>query len=169
MKAQARSYVWWPEMDNAIENWVATCNPCQETRRAPPMAKPTKWETPMTLWAHIHIDYAGPCQGQMFLIVVDAYSKWLEVILMNNTTSEATIGALQRIFTTHGLPDTLVSDNGPQFTSQTFETFLAELGIRHALSAPAHPATNGQAEIMVKLAKKMLLKMGPGDWQERID
>ncbi|XP_060540149.1 uncharacterized protein K02A2.6 [Pantherophis guttatus] len=169
MKALARSYVWWPALDKDIEEWVSRCDPCQEVRPAPPQAETAKWETPSNPWSRIHIDFAGPMQGRHLLIVVDAFSKWLEVVPMASTTTEATIRALRRLFATHGLPDVLVSDNGPQLTSLAMEAFLAGLGIRHALSAPYRPAGNGQAERMVRLTKEALTKMGTGDWQERID
>lgn len=81
MKALARSYMWWPNMDEDITQWVATCTPCQESRPAPPRASIREWESPKGPWSRIHIDFAGPVQGQTFLIIVDAYSKWLEVIL----------------------------------------------------------------------------------------
>lgn len=63
----------------------------------------------------------------------------------------------------------LVLDNGPQFTANTFETFLAAQGIQHALSVPFHPATNGLAEWMVQSTKEVLARMGPGDWQVNIN
>ncbi|XP_060543768.1 uncharacterized protein K02A2.6-like isoform X2 [Pantherophis guttatus] len=169
MKGLARSYVWWPSLDKDIEEWVARCDPCQEVRPAPAQTPVSEWEMPSSPWARIHIDFAGPMQGHYLLIVVDAFSKWLEVIPMASTTSEATIRALRRLFATHGLPDVLVSDNGPQLTSKAMEEFLAGLGIRHALTAFYRPAGNGQAERMVRLTKETLTKMGPGDWQERID
>lgn len=71
MKALAKSYVWWPGIDKDIEEWVATCQPCQEFRPAPPRAPTQEWETPKSPWSRIHIDFAGPTQGKMFLIVVD--------------------------------------------------------------------------------------------------
>ncbi|XP_060542399.1 uncharacterized protein K02A2.6-like [Pantherophis guttatus] len=159
MKALARSYVWWPSMDRDIEQWVSRCDPCQEVRPAPPQSEVAKWETPSNPWSRIHIDFAGPMQGRHLLIVVDAFSKWLEVVPKASTTTEATIRALRRLFATHGLPDMLVSDNGPQLTSLAMESFLAGLGIRHALSAPYRPAGNGQAERMVRLTKEALTKM----------
>ncbi|XP_060539009.1 uncharacterized protein K02A2.6-like, partial [Pantherophis guttatus] len=140
MKALARSYVWWPSMDRDIEQWVSRCDPCQEVHPAPPQSEVAKWETPSNPWSRIHIDFAGPMQGRHLLIVVDAFSKRLEVVPMASTTTEATIRALRRLFATHGLPDVLVSDNGPQLTSLAMESFLAGLGIRHALSAPYRPA-----------------------------
>uniref|UniRef100_UPI00109F456C uncharacterized protein K02A2.6-like n=1 Tax=Podarcis muralis TaxID=64176 RepID=UPI00109F456C len=146
MKALARCYVWWPNMDDAITAWVSACQACQESRPAPPAAKGHTWETPKTPWSRVHIDLAGPFHGRTFMVVVDAYSKWLEVALMPSTTTEAVIRVLRGLFATHGCPDVLVSDNGPQFTSGTFERYLLGLGIRHALTAPFHPSSNGQAE-----------------------
>lgn len=88
---------------------------------------------------------------------------------MGSTTTEASIRALRKLFTTHGLPDVLVLDNGAQLTSAVFESFLGAHGIRHALVIPFHPASNGQAERIVHTAKEALSLMGPGDWQWCVD
>ena len=68
--------------------------------------------------------FAGPFQGAMFLIEVDAYSKWPEAIVMKSTTVEHTMDALRTVFARCGLPEQLVSDNGPQFTSEAFAIFV---------------------------------------------
>ena len=70
------------------------------------------------------MDYCGPFQGGSFLIIIDAKSKWLEVLRMSSTTAEATINALRTVFATHGLPEELVTDNGAQFIAQEFKDFL---------------------------------------------
>ena len=75
MKNLMRSYVWWPNIDKDIDMIVKTCYECQHTRHSPPVA-PLHPQCP---WAHIHIDYAGPVEGKMLLVVVDAHSKWLNV------------------------------------------------------------------------------------------
>ncbi|CAI5780663.1 XP_028571632.1uncharacterized protein K02A2.6-like [Podarcis lilfordi] len=168
MKALARCYVWWPNMDDAISAWVSACQACQELRPAPLAAKGHTWETPKTPWSRVHIDLAGPFHGRTFMVVVDAYSKWLEVALIPSTTTEAVIRVLRGLFATHGCPDVLVSDNGPQFTSGTFERYLLGLGIHHALTAPFHPSSNGQAERMVCSAKETLARLDRGDWHERV-
>lgn len=115
------------------------------------------------------MDFTGPFHGHVFLVIVDGYLKWLEIVLMSSTISEALIRALHRIFATHGLPDLIMSDNSPQLTSTVFESFLAGQGIRHALILPFHPAGNGLAERMVWTAKEALGKMGPRNWQENVD
>ena len=63
--------------------------------------------------------------GHMFLIVVDAYSKWLEVKMMTSTTTPKTIGCLRELFASYDCPELLVSDNGPQFSSAEFSSFLS--------------------------------------------
>ncbi|XP_060100365.1 uncharacterized protein K02A2.6-like, partial [Heteronotia binoei] len=168
MKALARSYVWWPGMDGEIESWVRRCQTCQESRPEPPSAPATRWESTRKPWSRLHLDFAGPFQGQIFMIIVDAYTKWLEVIPVGSTSSAAAIRALRRVLSTHGIPDTIVSDNGTAFTSADFQAFLQRYLIRHIRSAPFHPATNGQAERMVRTTKEALGRIVQGDWDHRL-
>ena len=95
----------------------------------------------------------------MFLIVVDSYSKWSEVVIQNSMTSEATVNALRTIFSRGEIPQTLVSDNGPQFKSQEFKDFLDWLGVLHKQTSPYHPSSNGQAERFVQTVKQALKAM----------
>ncbi|XP_032071928.1 uncharacterized protein K02A2.6-like [Thamnophis elegans] len=166
MKALGRSYVWWPKLDQDIADHVAGCPQCQGAQALPPKAEPRTWEPPSTPWSRIHVDFAGPIHGRMLFIAVDAFSKWVEVVHMSSTTADALIATL---FATHGLPDVLVSDNGPQLTATKFEAFLASQGIQHALTSPFHPASNGLAERAVRSVKEALSKLDHLPWQERID
>lgn len=156
MKALARSYVWWPNIDSQIEEKSKTCMSCQQNQRAPSLSPLHPWSWPEGPWQRIHIDFAGPFEGRMFLVVVDAHSKWPEVQVMDSVTSSKTIQALRTIFSRFGVPETLVSDNGPQLTSEEFECFLKSNGIKHICSAPFHPATNGLAERFVQTFKHAL-------------
>ncbi|XP_029139130.1 uncharacterized protein K02A2.6-like [Protobothrops mucrosquamatus] len=124
MKALARSYLWWPDLDKDIEAQIRSCQVCKETRPEMPQAPVHRWEATQTPWSRMHIDFAGPFQGQVFLIVVDSYSKWLEVASVPSMTTVRTIQALRRIFAPHGLPDVIVSDNGNQFIAAEFQSFL---------------------------------------------
>ena len=89
-------------------------------------------------------------------MIVDAFSKWPEVIEMNCSTTAKTIEALQHVFAIHGLPEQIVSDNGAPFISDEFNHFMKENGIRHLRSAPYHPATNGLAERFIQIFKKAM-------------
>ena len=75
---------------------------------------------------------------------------------MSSTTAEETINALRTVFAIHGLPEELVTDNGAQFTAQEFKDFLRSNKIKHILSAPYHPASNGEAERAVKTFKQSI-------------
>lgn len=119
------------------------------------------WQYPSAPWDRIHIDF-GEWTGIHFLVVVDAYSEWPEVREMHSTTTHRTIEVLREIFATHGLPRVIVSDNGPQFTSEKFSTYLLNNRIVHRSSAPYHLATNGLAESMVKIVKQWLAKQEKG-------
>ena len=88
--------------------------------------------------------------------MVDSHSKWPEVCIMNKTSADKTIAVLRDIFARNGLPRELVSDNGPQFTSQQFTKFMSTNGIRHVTSSPYHPASNGAVERFVQTVKKAL-------------
>jgi transposase InsO family protein len=159
MKSLARSYVWWPGIDKDIEQITKQCPGCQENQSMPRSAPLHPWEWPTTPWQRIHIDYAGPFQGKMYLVVIDAHSKWPEVITTSTSTTEKTIEILRTIFARFGLPETLVSDNGAQFTSDEFAEFMKYNGIKHITSAPYHPSTNGFAERSVKSFKHALKAM----------
>ena len=92
-------------------------------------ASPNPWRWPSKPWQRIHIDYAGPFMNKMYKLVVDAHSKWMEVITMASTTSESTINALRYLFTSFGLVEEIVLDNGPQFASVEFQNFVKANGI----------------------------------------
>lgn len=168
MKALARSYVWWPNIDKDIESFVSTCSTCQKYQHSPPQAPTHPWEIPRQPWSRIHIDFAGPFQGQNFLIVVDAYSKWIEASLMRNTSASSTIAVLRALFATHGIPDSIVSDNGPQFSSSEFQEFCKRNLIQSILVSPYHASSNGQAERTVQTTKNSLRKIIHGDWHHKL-
>lgn len=157
MKAFARMYFWWPKLDEAID--AIDCSRCAEYRNEPPSMPLLPWPFPSAPWSRLHIDHAGPFHGQLYLIVVDAHSKWLEIVPVSSTSSQVTVNALRRIFITHGLPRTIVSDNATTFTGDVFQVFCKENGIRHLTTAPYHPATNGLAERAVQTFKNAMKKM----------
>ena len=168
MKSVARSYVWWPGIDQDIETMAKSCTGCQQVQHMPAAAPLHVWEWPSAKWDRIHVDYAGPVDGQMFLVIVDAYSKWPFVIPTQSTTSTATINILQSIFASEGIPLQLVSDNGPQFVSEEFETFLKRNGVKHIKSAPYHPSSNGLAERFVQTFKQGLKAARKGSTQTKL-
>lgn len=158
IKTLARSYVWWPGMDNDIEHFVKGCHICSTARPDPPIAKIIKWPNSSKPMERIHLDFLGPLKGKHFLIITDAYSRWVEVFEMGKMDSFNTIEKLRETFARFGIPELIVTDNGSQFTSSEFQEFCVKNGIKHTTSPPYHPATNGSAENAVKSFKANVYK-----------
>ena len=168
MKSLARSVVWWPGIDRDLEEKVKKCQSCQLNQKTPAHVPLHPWSWPTRPWSRLHIDHAGPFLGHLFLIIVDAHSKWLEVKRVSSTSSQVTISVLRSVFATHGIPDTLMSDNGSAFTSAEFKEFTDRNGIQHLTSAPYHPSSNGLAERAVQTFKSAMKKMTSGDIDTRL-
>lgn len=167
IKSLARSHVWWPGIDRDLEAKVRNCQVCQENASAPP-SKQASWLTPEIPWERVHIDHAGPTEGHWLLLVIDAKTKWLEVIPVPSTTSASTIAALRNLFARFGLPKCLVSDNATGFCSAEFTSFLQQNGITHIRTAPYHPQSNGLTERAVRTVKSALKKVKQGIFTERL-
>jgi hypothetical protein len=155
-KAIARSICYWRNMDKEIEEMVRSCPACAQSQNEPTKAPLHHWQELSALWQRIHIDFAGPIQGFQFLIVVDAYSKWIHIeTFKTDPTSASTIKRLENIFVHRGIPCILVSNNASIFTSAEFEKFTKAYGIYHHKPSPGHPSSNGQAERTVQTFKKL--------------
>ena len=158
MKELARSYLWWPNLDRDLENVASTCEKCLENRPNPPKAELHPWEWPKHPWHRVHIDFAGPVENNYFLIIVDAHSKWVDIYKTRGTSTADAIKGLRQSMAVFGLPVTVVSDNGPCFTSSEFKEFMRRSGVRHVTTAVYKPSTNGLAERMVRTFKNALKK-----------
>nr|XP_054919421.1 uncharacterized protein K02A2.6-like [Dermacentor andersoni] len=158
MKRLARTLFWWPGLHGEIESLARSCISCVQAQPMPHRQVPICWPETGTKWSRLHIDYAGPIEGRMLLIVVDSHTKWIEALPVKSATTEVTIARLRELFARFGLPQTVVSDNGPQFASQQFSQFMTVNNITHLRSAPYHPQSNGLAERAVRTIKDGLLK-----------
>lgn len=143
MKGLARSYVWWPRMDQDVENEVHQCEACQRHSKSPATAPLHPWEWPEKPWTRLHVDYAGPFLGKIFLVLVDSHSKWMDVYAVKTATTHVTLEKLRQSFSIHGLPNIVVTDNATCFTSAEFAEFMSKNGIKHVTSAPFHLSSNG--------------------------
>uniref|UniRef100_A0A5S6QM96 RNA-directed DNA polymerase n=1 Tax=Trichuris muris TaxID=70415 RepID=A0A5S6QM96_TRIMR len=163
MKSIARFHVWWPGLDNDIERYVRGCLTCQSHQPVPPEVPLIPWNLQNEPWARIHVDLAGPFMGLHWLVVVDAHSKWMDVIPLRNTSTVSVVKHCRRLFANFGLPRYIVSDNGPQFTSEEFKTFCQMNNIVHIKATPYHPKTNGLAERAVRTFKERMSKSTSSD------
>ena len=112
--------------------------------------------------------HTGPFGRKSFLVMIDAYSKWMEVHITNPTTTTTTIELMRKSFATLGLPDVIASDNAANFTSMEFSTFMKRNGIKHVRTPLYHPSSNGIAETVVQTLKDGLRKIKEGSLETRL-
>ena len=154
--AFARSTVWWPYITSDIEDMIKRCHTCaihQPEHKEPLLPLPL----PDRPWARLGMDLLE-LFGKNYLLIVDYYSRWMEVKLLSKLTSFAVIQQIKSVFAAQGIPDVVISDNGPQFANYEFTEFATEYGFTHVTSSPKHPQTNGEAERAVKTFKQLLKK-----------
>lgn len=165
MQRLARRYLWWPGLDADVQRVVNECDKCIRCLPDPPRSPPQPWIDAVRPWQRIHVDFAGPFEGAMWLIVIDAHSRWPEVAKMSigQTTTAHVIFELSKLFARYGFAETVVSDNGRQFASDAFAEWCRSHGVTHRRTTPYQPQSNGLAERFVGSFKQAMLKSGGGE------
>ncbi|KAJ1124181.1 hypothetical protein NDU88_002642 [Pleurodeles waltl] len=162
-KSRLRASYWFPTMDRLVEDIVRDCTHCslsdktRSTRKAPlsPVEVPTK------PWDKLGLDIVGPltCPGsraRFILVLVDYHTHWVMTKAVHNVTTLDVIQILRESFSREGIPSTLVTDNGVQFTSSTMLEFLTVSGIKHHRTALYNPRANGLVERVNRMVKECL-------------
>ena len=160
MKETVRRYFWWIGITKDIEDMVARCQGCRRYKKKPAGEPLCPWPYSRRPMERVHIDFCE-YKNRMILVMVDSYSKkiWTH-LMMADTTTKKTLATLYGWFCEEtGIPTTLVSDNGPQFTAGEFGEKMEKWGIKHLLTPPYHPSSNGLAERAVGIIKDRLKKM----------
>ena len=104
-------------------------------------------DLPRQPWEEVAVDQMGPLPSdEHLLVLVDYYSRWMEVDVIRSTTSKTIIHCLNAQFARHGLPRGLRTDNGPNLVSKKVEEYLNEMGIEHHYTTPLWPRANGEVE-----------------------
>ena len=171
MKIWARGLIYFPGLDKDIESLCRSCKICQNSQAKPPQCSTMEWPVPAKNWSRIHIDHFQ-FEDKLFLIAIDAKSKFIECKIVNSTSSKCTIQALREIFASQGICDVIVSDNASGYISSEFQDFLQNNGIKHVPPPPSpppfQPATNGQIERSCRLMKALLKKNKEGSLHCRL-
>lgn len=162
-KERAKTLFYWPNMDNDIENLVGKCNICEKYRSANIKEEMICHEIPILPFQKIGCDILD-YGGNPHLVLVDYYSKWLELVELKNKQGSTIIVALKKIFATHGIPEYMIADNMP-FNSLEFHQFSREWGFEIKTSSPYMPQSNGQAEKGVGICKMMLRKVSGSEME----
>ena len=156
-KRHAKDVMFWPEMAAQITDVVLNCHTCSTHQRRNAKEPLLSHPTPSRPWERIAADLCE-VNGQHYLVMVDYYSNFIEVDRLSETTSEKIIECCKCQFARYGIPDTFVSDNGPQFSSYKFRHFSENYQFKHHTSSPHYPQSNGKAEKAVQTVKNLLQK-----------
>ncbi|UYV65139.1 K02A2.6-like [Cordylochernes scorpioides] len=156
-RPRARETVWWPGISEEIAETVRKCSVCiQEAVSKHEPLIPTNF--PTRPWQNIGMDLFK-FENKWYLVVIDYYSRFPEMIRLDRLTANVVVRSCKSIFARHGIPETVVSDNGTQFeTAREFSNFARQYGFTHVTSSPRFPQSNGMAEAGVKIAKLILKK-----------
>ena len=137
---------------------VQNCEAC--AKNATPRRQPLiVSELPEYPWQVVGTDLFE-IKGVHYLLTVDYFSRYPEVLQLTSTTATTVIAALKSVFARHGIPEVVRSDNGPQFSAHEFARFASRYEFQHVTSSPRFPQSNGQVERMVQTVKRMLVRSG---------
>lgn len=146
--------VWWPGVSQQVRQAVEQSKEC--AKEAP------KWKGPLIItplpdypWQMVGVDLFE-LNRDHYLLIVDYFSRYPEVIKLSSTTSNAVINVMKSIFSRHGVPEVVRSDNRPQFLTEEFSKFANCFGFQHVTSSPRYTQCNGQVERMVQTVKKII-------------
>ncbi|KAI5714872.1 hypothetical protein M8J77_006818 [Diaphorina citri] len=154
---RVKDKVYWPNIFSQIKDLCTSCFTCnvhKDNNTKEEIMFHDVYEIP---WYKVGVDMFE-FNGKHYVLVVDYYSKFIETALCSNTSSAVVIAHIKSIFARHGIPQIVVSDNGPQFSSREFQQFARTYEFQHITSSPRYPRSNGEAESAVKIMKKMLTK-----------
>jgi transposase InsO family protein len=154
---RARQCIYWPNINNDIKNLVLNREICLKFRNSnikEPLIPSELTEHP---WETVRTDLFQ-YKNKNYLMVVDYYSKFIEVEPLSRITSQNTIQILKSIFARHGIPKKIRSDNGTQYTSELFQQFCKYWGIQHITSSLLYSQSNGMVERHIQVMKKNLKK-----------
>ena len=159
-KERARMSVWWPGLERELRDLVTKCPECLPTRPTQRKEPLITTELPSRPWQKIAADICE-YNKQHYLVVIDHFSRYLEIAHLPDLSSQTTCARLKNIFARWGCPDELYTDNAGQFVSCEFRTFADTYDFVHHTSSPHYPQSNGEAERAVQTAKKILRQADP--------
>ena len=144
----ARQSVWWPGLSTELQQLVKSCCECckEQSQHAEPLIASELPELPFQKVGTDLFEW----QKRTYLLLVDYYSRYIEIALLNRPSAEEVIAHMKSIFARHGIPELIMSDNGPQYSCEAFSEFAREYQFQHVTSSPLYPQSNGEAERAVK-------------------
>ena len=152
---RARESIYWPNMNSEIKEYISRCETCTTFSTRQLKEPLSSHEVPNRPWAKIGTNLFQ-FQNKDYLVTVDYFSNFFEIDYLSTMTSNTATTKLKGHFVRYGIPEEVVSDNGPQYDSDEFQGFAKSFGFKHTRTSPHYPQSNGKAELAVKQAKKIL-------------
>ena len=154
---RVRDTLYWPQMSKELKEYISKCDICLSYQSSPGREPILQHEITERPWAKIGVDLCE-LDGRILLVVCDYYSNFIEIDNINRATSQTVCKSLKCMFSRYGVPDIVISDNGPQFSAAEFSEFANKWAFKHETSSPHYPQSNGKAENAVKTVKRLLTK-----------
>ncbi|XP_032241511.2 uncharacterized protein K02A2.6-like [Nematostella vectensis] len=154
---RAREVLYWPGMNKEVEEYVAKCEICNSHLSEQGKEPIICHEIPNRPWEKVGIDLFE-LNGKDFVLTVDYYSGFFEVDRLEGKTAKEVMRKIKPHVARHGIPDQIMSDNGPPFDSHEFRQFTNSYGIEHVTSSPGYAQSNGKVENAIKTAKNLMKK-----------
>ena len=157
VKTRARSTLYWPGMNNQLDNLSRTCQQCQEYQNRQREEPALNHEIPETPWTKVGTDLFH-LFNKTYLLVVDYTTNFFEISQLPDAESQTVVSHTKAIFARYGIPKEIVSDNGPEYSAKAYHNFCKDWDIHHNPSSPEYPKSNGLAERTVQTVKRTLKK-----------
>uniref|UniRef100_A0A1L8DIS4 RNA-directed DNA polymerase n=3 Tax=Nyssomyia neivai TaxID=330878 RepID=A0A1L8DIS4_9DIPT len=172
MKRRLRDRVWWPRMDSEIEKYVRRCEGCRLVSNPDHPEPMMRRELPSGPWIDVAADFMGPLpSGEYLFVIIDYYSRYMEIEIMSKITAAETTKRLRKIFLRLGNPITMTVDNGRQLVGREMEDFCAERKILLNNTTPYWPQQNGEVERQNRsLLKRLRISHAQGrNWKQDLE
>lgn len=153
---QAKNLFYWPGLTSDISGVVDSCATCQRFKRAKVKDPLMSHDIPEIPFFKVGVDIAH-WAGKDYLVLVDYYSRWIEIRKMSDKSSTEVINCLKRIFCVHGIPAEVFCDNNP-FSSYEIRKFASEWNFTVRTASPHHAQSRGMVEKAVGIVKDMFKK-----------
>ena len=156
---RARSCIFWPNINKDIEARVQKCKACQEGQNTQAKETLEPHEVPTRPWQIVGTDLFT-WNGDEYLLMCDYYSKFpvIKKIPSGQSTGQTVVNLTKCVMSEQGVPEVIISDNGPQYDCQSYKQFSQEWGFKHITSSPRYPQSNGFIERQVQTVKNTLDK-----------
>lgn len=156
-RMRARDIVFWPCMNVDIADMINKCEICNKYRNSQCKEPLLPHEVPSRPWQKVGMDLFEFSKHN-YLLIIDYYSKFIETTKLPNLRSSTVIELIKPHFARHGIPETVISDNGTQFSSSEFKLFAKQYNFNHITSSPRYSQSNGMSERAVQTIKRLFKK-----------